>query len=206
MSRPIPQWADPKLSADLPKVCECGESATVEFKAEFPKQAHDLAKELAAFGTCGGGTVYIGIEKKDNKLVGLKPANAGARDDAHDRARGIVNSVKPTLKAHIKFASHRSKTILAIQVAKQDEPVFYSNHIPYYRQDRQSRPATPEEVKKCVWAHPSSERQRAHEKILMQMEQDNADGARRRQEAADEGTRRSSEVNDMVRRRVAEQM
>jgi predicted HTH transcriptional regulator len=67
----FPQWADPKLSAELPSVRAAGESPTVEFKEQFPDQAHRLAQELAALGTSGGGILYIGISDNGD-LVGIR--------------------------------------------------------------------------------------------------------------------------------------
>ena len=71
--------------------------------------------------------------------------------------------------------------------------VSYYDFRPYIRDDRRSRPATPDEVKERVWAHPSSEHKRRMEEIkakqaetLQQMGEDFARQSAERSRMADE--------------------
>ena len=145
----IPQWVDAQLSADLPSVREMGETSTVEFKERFPDQAHKLAQELAALGTSGGGILYIGINDNGD-LVGIDAQDGDSRDELFERAQGIISTLRPDLRAEILFAIENDKTVLAINIPPQDEPVFYCQSRPYIRDGRRSRPATPDEVKELV--------------------------------------------------------
>ena len=167
MVHSIPQWADTQLSDNLPSVREIGETSTVEFKERFPEQAHKLAQELAALGTSGGGILYIGINDNGD-LVSIDAQDGDGRDDLFERAQGIISTLRPDLRADILFAVENDKTVLAIRIPSQDEPVFYCQYRPYIRDGRRSRPATPDEVKDRVWAHPSSDFKRRMEELTIQ--------------------------------------
>lgn len=43
-----------------------GEGPHIEFKRDFPKQAHDVAKTIAAFANSGGGVFVLGVEDIGN--------------------------------------------------------------------------------------------------------------------------------------------
>jgi ATP-dependent DNA helicase RecG len=189
MSNEVPLWANPQLSIDLPEVRATGESNTVEFKERIPDQAHKLAKELAAFGTSGGGVLYIGIND-NGELVGIVAADGDSRDDFVERAQGIISTVKPSLHAEILFAVENATPVLAIRIPSQDEPIFYYEGRPYIRDGRRSRPATPDEVKKCVWAHPSSEAKRRMEDLKIKQSEQYVERNAKRALIADEATSR----------------
>ena len=167
----VPLWADETLSIDLPSIREKGENNQVDFKREIPEQTSKLAKELAGFGTCGGGTVFIGIED-DGKLYGITAETGDARDKFAERLHGIAATVKPPLAFDIEFALEGNSTVVAIIVGVQEYPVFYSENRPYVREKRRSRPATPEEVQRAVWGHPSSELKREREQLQLKEEQE----------------------------------
>jgi predicted HTH transcriptional regulator len=170
MEEQVPKWADQQLSDKLMEYCEAGESARMEFKGEFPEQSHKLAKEFAALGTSGGGLVLIGVN--DNcELVGVDASNGDARDELIERVYGILSRVRPDLNAEPLFAFREGKVVLAVQILEQCEPVFYYDQRPYIRHGTRSRPATPAEVKECVWSHPSSEAQRERERLKLEKEQ-----------------------------------
>ena len=164
MANIIPQWADQQLSANLQNVREAGEGPAVEFKERFPEQAHRLAQELAALGTSGGGVLYVGINDNGD-LVGVEASDGDSRDKLVQRAQGTRSTIQPNLRADILFAVENNTPVLAIRIPPQDEPVFYYDHRPYIRDGRTSRPATPDEVKERVWAHPSSEHKRRVEEL-----------------------------------------
>src|SRR5438067_1234069 len=47
-----------------------GEGPHVEFKSDFPRQADDIAKEMAAFANSGGGVLLMGVAD-DGALPGI---------------------------------------------------------------------------------------------------------------------------------------
>jgi hypothetical protein len=77
--------------------------------------------------------------------------------------------------------------ILSVLIRQeQSEPVYYYDHRPYIRDGSQSRPATPDEVKAKVWAHPSSEQKKRMEDLKYEQARTAAELAHKRTAAWDE--------------------
>jgi ATP-dependent DNA helicase RecG len=163
-------WADAELSKELPGLRTEGEGPTLEYKREFPAQAHEMGTEIAAFATSGGGRILLGVAD-DGTLVGLDAASADAVDRLRLRAQGIIKTVKPGVKANVNAATEDGKTVLCIQIGRQAEPVYYYDFRPYIRDGSQSRPAEPDEVKQYVWAHPSAESRRKAEELKLRQDE-----------------------------------
>lgn len=150
----LPSWADRQLSRDLPTLRAKGEGQHLEYMRDFPDQARELAKEIAAFGTSGGGLILIGVEKT-GKLVGLDLGDASQRDGYLNRIQGIAGrTVNPPITPKVRFACEGGRAALAIRVHKGAQPVYYCEGRPYVRHLTESRLATPEEVVQRVlnWA------------------------------------------------------
>jgi len=179
MADTIPKWASPVVSAELPKLRESGETPAVDFKEDFPDQTHRLGKEIAAMATSGGGRIFLGINDNGD-LCGLNVTTGDEGDDIAERAHSIARTVKPVPKIDFQFAVESQKTVLVIDIPKQEHPVFYYDSRPYVRDERRARPAEPEEVVELVWAHPSSEHKKEMERIRLQQMQDFVDGNRQR--------------------------
>ena len=179
----VPQWADAEASESLDSWIEKGESASLEFKGKLPEQRRKLAQELAAMATAGGGRVLVGVSD-DGTVVGLTLSDGGARDEYFEQIQGIVDMVQPSVNADLEFAVTQSKTILVISVGNQSDPVYYVEHRPYIRDGRRSRPARPEEVVSCVWAHPSSEHTRKLERLQEQQMANIVDAGHRARDAS----------------------
>jgi predicted HTH transcriptional regulator len=212
----IPAWANVELSQDLPALRASGEGWDLEYKRELPAQAHEIATEIAAFATSGGGRILIGVSDT-GELVGLDAASADAADKLRLRAQGILKNVRPGVKADVLVGSEDGKTVLYIRLGKQDEPIYYYDYRPYIRVGTMSRPAEPEEVKERVWAHPSSEFKRKTEEIEIRRRQayleheirrdeDFANQLRADQQQAVERrqayARQSDETTDLIRKRL----
>jgi predicted HTH transcriptional regulator len=178
----IPAWAYEEISRILPDIRASGEKQTREFMAEFPAQGHDLAKEVAAFATSGGGLILIGV-RDDGCVAGL---DEGERDKLRLRAQGIVSQVKPCPKVDVTLC-YDEGFILSILIRQdQTEPVYYYDHRPYIRDGSQSRPATPEEVNAKVWSHPSSEHKKRMEDLKYEQARTAAELANKRTTVWDE--------------------
>ena len=130
--------ADAELSKELRGLRTEGEGPTLEYKREFPAQAHEMGTEIAAFATSGGGRILIGVDD-DGTLVGLGATSADAVDRLKLRAQGISKTVKPGVKATIIAATEDGKTVLGIQIGHQAEPVYYYDFRPYIRDGSHSR-------------------------------------------------------------------
>jgi ATP-dependent DNA helicase RecG len=143
----MPEWADEQLSRDLPILCAKGEGQHIEYMRSFPEQARDLAKEMAAFATSGGGRILVGVDDEGH-IVGLEATQElSQRDDYLKRIQGIAHgTVDPPITPKVAFARQGSSTVLAIRVHKGSQPVYYCAQKPYIRHLTESRPARPEEV------------------------------------------------------------
>ena len=143
----IPDWADSNLSKELAILRSRGECQEIEYMESFPTQAHDLAKEIAAFASCNPGTILIGVSD-DGELKGLDDASTPEdRDRYLRRIEGICRGpVKPAITPTVKYAYEDKKAVIVIFVPKGSQPIYYSNDKPYVRHITESRPAEPHEV------------------------------------------------------------
>lgn len=150
----IPEWADAQLSKDLPVLRSRGENQDLEYKSEFPQNARDIGKEIAAFATSNHGTILIGVSN-DGDLVGIENAlKSEGRDELLRRVEGICRgTIKPAITPTARFAVENGKVVLVLLVPKGSQPVYYSNKIPYVRHITESRPADPHEVVELVKNH-----------------------------------------------------
>jgi ATP-dependent DNA helicase RecG len=180
-----PSWADASISAALPGLREKGECQDLEFKEDLPKQLHELGRDMAALASSGGGKILIGVCDKGT-LVGIPYADAAERDEMWRRVHGVLNGVKPAFSAKLVFGVEADKTVLVVDIPKQQEPVFYYDHRPYVRDGSVSRPATPDEVKELIWSHPSSEHKRFVEQANRQWITMIQEDSRRHAETSDE--------------------
>jgi predicted HTH transcriptional regulator len=185
----IPAWAYEDISQILPKIRAAGEKHTQEFKEEFPAQAHDLAKEVAAFATSGGGIILIGV-RDNGSVAGLDESE---RDELRLRAQSITSQVKPRPKVDVTLCYDGGFVLSVLIRQDQDEPVYYYDHRPYVRDGSQSRPATPEEVKARVWSHPSSEHRKRMEDLTYEQARTAAELANKRTADFDELAVKSAE-------------
>ena len=134
----------------LDQALQTGEGQQYEFKEAFPEQAHNLGREIAAFATSGGGTIFLGVSDASAVigLVGL--SDAESRSDFRERVEGIARTTRPAVVPRIGYLDYAGGTLCLIQVPDGAEPVYYYDHRPYVRIGSESRPATPEEVKDLI--------------------------------------------------------
>ncbi len=119
------------------------EGQELEFMRDFPTQARDIAKEIAAFATSNSGTIYIGIAE-DKSIIGISESS----DSIQDRMAGICQkTIRPAIVPLLEFIEVDNKSVAKISVPKGPEPVYYVNNIPYMRNLTASEPATPDQVK-----------------------------------------------------------
>jgi predicted HTH transcriptional regulator len=172
----------------------------LEFKEDFPPQTTDLAKEVAAFATSGGGKMLLGVADNGD-LKGLPTEDGSARDAHVRRAQGIVSQVRPPVKAGYRLAEENGCFVLCIEVdAAQAHPIFYSEHRPYVRDGSISRPASPDEVQQIVWKHGSSEYHREAEGIRLRAMQDAVERTRKEHDQIQEQARLADErANEQIR-------
>jgi hypothetical protein len=136
---------------DLLAVQKDGEGQELEFMVKCPDHPHDLAKEVAAFGSSNPGTIFLGVND-EGEIVGLDGvATIKDRDRLQTRVETIcANSVSPPLITRTSFEEYDNNRVLRIEVPKGPEPVYFSNDRPYVRHGSLSRPARPQEVTELV--------------------------------------------------------
>lgn len=136
-----------RLSQDIQQ----GEGQYIEFMEDFPDQAHDLAKELAAFATSNPATIYLGVNR-DGEIVGISATRQEGKvkgeDLTRDRLAGICQrALKPAIITTVDFIDCNNEVVAKINIPKGTEPVYYSNNIPYIRNLTTSEPATADQMK-----------------------------------------------------------
>ena len=130
------------MSENWDRLLREGENQIVEFKEDIPSDAKELADEIAAFATAGGGTIYLGIND-DKQVVGLSNA-------AHTQKRvgGISNQhVKPHVQIRHEILRYRDVDILKVCVIPSgSDPIYYANGRPRIRKNDEASIASPSEV------------------------------------------------------------
>lgn len=146
----VPDWADTQLTNDIPRLLRGGEGQSVEFKEQLPKQASDLAYEVAAFASSNTGLILLGVADS-GEVVGVGGVDTNtARDAFVRRILGICQVVRPSVTPTIAWAVAESCSILCITVPKGVHPLYYVHHRPYVRRASVSRPAEPDEVVNAI--------------------------------------------------------
>lgn len=142
----FPEWADEELSLKLPKLRAQGEGQSLEFKRELGRAGDEIKKEIAAFASTNAGLILIGVDD-DGSLVGLSDVDtAKKREQFRAQVEGRARSVSPPVTPAIKYLVEDGKIVLALEVRRGAQPVYYSNNIPYVRHITQAQPADPQEV------------------------------------------------------------
>ena len=144
---PDDAWIDSALSNELPVLRAKGEGSSLEFKSEFPVNAADIGKEIAAFASSGGGMILLGVSDSGD-LVGIPDAETPeGRDTLLRRIEGICSgTVRPSITPTVVFLTEEEKTVVAITVPNGTQPVYYCQNRPYVRHLTSSRPAEPHEM------------------------------------------------------------
>lgn len=136
----------PNVILEIPEeeievVREKGESETVEFKKEIPKNTEDVAKTVVAFSNTSGGTILLGIN--DNaEVVGFFDSKG------EERARSILRRYcEPPINPIIQVKCLREKPILLIQVKEgEDKPYIVREKGPFVRCGSTDRIAARDEL------------------------------------------------------------
>ena len=140
----------------IDRALDSGESNSVEFKETIPRQARDLAKEVAAFSTSGGGLILIGVTD-EGEIVGFP--------DARERVEGVLQLVDPTPPARVQLHERAGKSLCVIFVEKGEDPPYYVENRPYLRDGSLSRPARPDEVKRLVQSSDSQTKESPEQEV-----------------------------------------
>src|SRR5262245_17078988 len=105
---------------ELIEILKNGEGPHVEFKSDFPKQADDIAKEMAALANSGGGVLLMGVAD-DGTLPGVMDA-----DEVVTRLARFARFL-PISPEIDKFQMSQKIFIVYARVHPCAQPCFY-NH------------------------------------------------------------------------------
>lgn len=124
----------------------------MEFKVRLPDQVRDLGKEIAAFATSNAGTIVIGVDDTGVAIgLGDEMENQENRARLRSRIEGIcAEHVKPPITPTFRFGLIEGQVVLAVDVPKGPEPVYYAGNVPYVRHLTSARPADPHEVTNLI--------------------------------------------------------
>jgi len=96
---------------ELFTIIKHGEGPHTEFKIDFPKQTHDIAKEMAALANSGGGLLLMGVDD-DGTPKGIPDPNR-----AIERLAGIARTCSPPLSPEIdKIRFGEDRVIVYVKV------------------------------------------------------------------------------------------
>jgi len=144
---PVPDWADPASSEELPVLRARGEGQNLEYIEEFPENARELGKEIAAFASTNPGTILLGVNNLGDLkgLVGV--SSVEGRDRLLRRLEGLcAGPIQPAITPLVTFAVEGEETVLVIRVPRGSQPIYYCQKVPYVRHLTEARPAHPSEV------------------------------------------------------------
>jgi tetratricopeptide (TPR) repeat protein len=121
---------------DLIKLRQGGECDTLEFKAELPKNATEVAQVLASFANSSGGRVLIGIEDNGD-IVGIENP-----DLVMQRIVGIAQkSCRPPLQVDMsRLTLSEGKYIVCVNISALDKDLCWVEGRCYERQGPASVP------------------------------------------------------------------
>ena len=121
------EWIDENLSRELSPMRDRGEGQRLEFMGSYPKNGHELSKEIAAFASSNPGTILIGVAD-DGSLAGLAGVDTPeGRDLLCRRIEGVCHgNVRPSITPVIKFAWSEDAIVLVIEVPRGRQPIYYS--------------------------------------------------------------------------------
>ena len=146
------QESNEELIDRLQRDIDGWEGQEVEFMGDYPTNASELSKEIAAFATLNAGTIYLGVDKNRN-IRGVSTikdlGEAKGKDSMLDRLSQLTQkTIKPPIRVTIDFIKVEEKIVVVkINIPKGVEPVYYSDGIPRIRILTSSDRATPDQVK-----------------------------------------------------------
>lgn len=104
-------------ASSLRELIAGGESQTVEFKEELPSSTEKLAREMAAFANCEGGTIIIGVARNG------APVGVSDPDSVMERVANIArDAVKPSLTPRIRREDLEGHSLVIVEIPRQALP------------------------------------------------------------------------------------
>ena len=112
-----------------------GESKTVEFKKELPKDGHKYMKTVVAFANGRGGCILFGVEDGTGRVLGVDSVD---EEDGHGHeheqnpfrmmdaiANAISDNCEPTIIPDISLKTVDGKTIIIVDIEAGRQKPYY---------------------------------------------------------------------------------
>jgi hypothetical protein len=125
----------------LNSILSRGEGQHAEFKSDFPKQAHKIAKSMVAFSNSGGGIILMGVDN-DGSPVGIRSPS-----DAVDRLADIAKGCNPPLWPTIG-RTYITLDVTVVYAELSHSPISMYGGKVYIRVGATSREASGKEIEK----------------------------------------------------------
>ena len=116
-----------------------GENAQVEFKSEFPQQAHEIAKEMVALANTGGGILIMGVQDDGTPLGITEPKKA------EERLTGMASACDPPIRLETNRIKMGDKITVVFAKIPNNPICTYKEKV-YIRVGTISRPARGKEI------------------------------------------------------------
>jgi predicted HTH transcriptional regulator len=120
----------------------------------------------------------------------------------YHRAQRIVEQVSPAVMHRVSLYYDGGVVLVICIRQNHSEPVFYYEGRPYIRVGSTSRPASPDEVKAKVLAHPSAEYKKRMEELNYEIAKNHVEQSAKRVTEADAISLRLMEAQNSIGRRV----
>jgi hypothetical protein len=133
----------------LNSILDRGEGQHTEFKSDFPKQAHDVAKSMVALSNSGGGILLLGIDDHGRPVGIKKTSEAEKPSNEIDRLANIARGCSPPLCPTIG-SIHVTSDITVVYAELPHSPLSTYRGKVYIRVGATSRKANAEEIKKLI--------------------------------------------------------
>ncbi len=98
------------------------EDKRMELKREVPEK-QQILKTAVAFANCDGGKIIIGIDSKENKVVGINVDDFPALEES--LSNSIYDSTEPHIIPHITLQFVDEKPTIHIDVSEGSAPPYY---------------------------------------------------------------------------------
>ncbi|MDR0970907.1 MAG: putative DNA binding domain-containing protein [Bacteroidales bacterium] len=117
-------FAEKKINSNMniQEIIHKPEGRRLEFKSELPS-ASDLAKTIVAFANDAGGEVYIGINDKPRKVVGISEEDLPKLEEKISNL--IYDRCYPAILPEISFVSVEDKHLLKVVIYRGSMPPYY---------------------------------------------------------------------------------
>jgi len=113
---------------DIQSIVSSGEGYNAEFKVRVPSKVKELTEEICAFANASGGTLFIGIDDK-NQIVGVNIDNI-----KRSAIQNSLNDINPHLPTSFYPVEVENKTVWVIEVDSGPHKPYALSGAIYVRQ------------------------------------------------------------------------